>query len=45
MTFLTESYYIRNKRRIPKENEFMEFEAEKEKNLRNYLNVQKMMTT
>ena len=31
MTFLTESYYIRNKRRIPKENEFMEFEAEKRK--------------
>lgn len=31
MTFLTESYYIRNKRRIPKENEFMEFEVEKRK--------------
>ena len=31
MTFLTESYYIRNKRRIPRENEFMAFEAEKRK--------------
>lgn len=31
MTFLTESYYIRNKRRIPKQQDFNAFEVEKVK--------------
>lgn len=31
MTFLTESYYIRKNKRIPKENDFLAFEAEKKK--------------
>ena len=31
MTFLTESYYIRKNKRIPKENDFLAFESEKKK--------------
>ena len=39
MTFLTESYYIRNKRRIPKQQDFNAFEVEKLRNLEKCLYV------